>query len=131
VRFLILGTTVPFVYVKDIVDQLASKAPKTITDEVGGVRDDLRDSWSSPGNEEALQEVLDVIKDLLWRRPGLHVVNVSGDIHVSNAFEMWPPGFLRPIYQVTTSAITNRDHLPPILSEVLSMATIDVLPRLG
>jgi len=61
----------------------------------------------------------------------LHVVNVSGDIHVSNAFQMWPIGFPRPIYQVTTSAITNRGHLSPLLSEIMTLSTIDFLPKVG
>ena len=44
---------------------------------------------------------------------------------------MWPPGFPRPIYQVTTSAITNRSHLPTILSEIMALETIECLPKPG
>ncbi len=131
VKFLVLGTTVPFLYMKDLIENLGSKAPKAITDKVGGVRDDLRDSWLAPGNQAALQEILDIVKSLLWSRPSLHVINVSGDIHVANAFEIWPLGFARPIYQVTTSAITNRDHLNPIASQVLAQDGIAQLPVLG
>jgi len=131
VRFLFIGTPVPFLYIKDFWESLASKAPKAITDLATGVRDDLRDSWMSPGNQEALAALLRVLRDLQWSRPRLHIVNVSGDIHVSNAFQIWPLGFPRPIYQVTTSAITNRGHLPDLASEIMSMDTIQFLPVLG
>jgi hypothetical protein len=131
VRFLFLGTTVPFLYIKDFWERLGAKAPKALTDAATGVRDDLRDSWLSPGNEEALKQLLDVVKGLLWRRPGLHVVNVSGDIHVSNAFQLWPLGFPRPIYQVTTSAISNRGHLPDLASEIMSLDTVQFMPVVG
>ena len=131
VRFVLLGTAVPFLYIKDFWESLGAKAPKVFTDLAGGVRDDLRDSWMSPGNQAALGQVLEIVRDLLWRRTRLHVVNVSGDIHVSNAFQLWPVGFPRPIYQVTTSSISNREHLPDLASEILSLDTVQFLPKLG
>lgn len=131
VRVLILGTTVPFLYIKDVLETLGSRAPKVVTDKLTGVRDDLRDSWLAPGNQEALSQLLDVVRDLLWRRPTLHVVNVSGDIHVSNAFQMLPLGFPRPIYQVTTSALTNRGHLVSVASQFMTMGAVQMLPVLG
>jgi hypothetical protein len=131
VGFLFLATPVPFLYIKDFWESLGAKAPKPVTDLASGVRDDLRDSWLAPGNQDALKQLLDIVRDLLWQRPGLHVVNVSGDIHVSNAFQLWPAGFPRPIYQVTTSAITNRGHLPDLASEIMSLDTVQLLPVLG
>jgi hypothetical protein len=131
VRFYFLGNTVPFVYIEDLIEAIGSRAPKVLTDPIAGVRDDLRDSWASPGNREALRQLLNAIRELLWRRPDLHIVNVSGDIHVSNAFEIWPPGFIRPIYQVTSSAITNRSHLPDLASEIMTLDEIVVLEELG
>ncbi|WP_411280754.1 alkaline phosphatase D family protein [Gemmatimonas sp.] len=124
VRFLMLGTTVPFLYIKDFWESLGARAPKALTDAAGGVRDDLRDSWSSVGNRAALEQVLDIVQDLMRRRPSLQVVNISGDGHVSNAFRIWPLGFPRPIYQVTTSALTNREHLSDLGAQIMSLDTV-------
>lgn len=131
VRVLLLGTTVPFIYLKDSVVILGSRAPKVLTDLAAGVRDDLRDSWRSPGNRGALRQILAVLRRLLVQRPDLHVVNVSGDVHVANGFEIWPPGFVRPIYQLTSSALTNREHLPPAASELLTLDAVQFVPDLG
>lgn len=121
ISFYFVGSTVPLVYVKTFWTNLGSEAPKFLTDLVMGARDDMRDSWDSPNNEEALKELIDAIGDLLLKRPDLHIVILSGDVHVANAFEIWPPGFIRPIYQVTTSAITNRGHIPELASDIAQM----------
>jgi hypothetical protein len=131
IRFCFLGTTVPFVYLKEWVEGLLSRAPKVLTDLIAGVRDDIRDSWRSPGNREAFRQVLTGMRRMAVRRPDLRIVNISGDIHVANAFEIWPPGFPRPFYQVTTSAITNRQHLSSLASELLVVPEVNMLPDLG
>lgn len=48
------------------------------------------------------------------------MVNISGGIHLSNAFAFQPDGFSKPIFQVTSSALTNdppsAEGLPSLLS---------------
>ncbi|NJM10294.1 MAG: hypothetical protein HC883_05395, partial [Bdellovibrionaceae bacterium] len=131
VKFYFLGTTVPFVYLNKTVEKLGSKAPKFLTDLAAGIRDDLRDSWASPGNQEALKRLLSGLRKLLWKRPDLNVINTSGDIHVANAFEIWPPFFPKPFYQITTSAITNRQHLPDLLGQIIVEGDLSFDPSLG
>ena len=131
VRYYLLGTTVPFLYVSDSFESVGSQVPKFLTDMMAGVRDDLRDSWSSPGNKEALKKVLSALRHLQLRRPDLHIVNISGDIHVANAFELLPPGFLRPIYQITTSALSNRSHMPDLVAQLIGIGDFAFSPELG
>lgn len=117
---LVTCTTVPFVNMRSWVMELGTRAPDFLNDNViQGVRDDIRDSWTSPGNIDTLEAVLSVFKFFMQKRSDIRVWNVSGDIHVANAYEIFVPGARRPIYQVTTSAITNRHH-PPELVEVLT-----------
>jgi len=131
VEFLIVGSTVPLIYLKSFLVMLGSRAPKVLTDLAAGVRDDMRDSWDSPGNQESLTQLLDALKDIQWRRPDIQIVVVAGDIHVANAFEIWPPGFPRPFYHVTSSAITNRDHAPDLLSVLAQLDRVETHPELG
>lgn len=131
VSLVLLGTAVPFLYLEDVYEALGATLPRAVTNVFVSPRDDLRDSWHSPGNREALREVLAIVRGMLLRRPGLHVVNVSGDVHVANAFELLPPGFPRPIYQVTTSALSNRSHLPPLASEVMEIGAFTFMSELG
>lgn len=56
---------------------------------------------------------------IIERRSDIRIWNISGDIHVANSHEIMIPGIGKPIYQVTTSAITNRHH-PPELVEKLT-----------
>jgi hypothetical protein len=113
-------TTVPFVNMRTWVMELGSNAPDFLNDNlIQGVRDDIRDSWTSPGNIDTLERVLNVIGRFMNRRLDINVWNVSGDIHVANAYEIYIPGVYKPVRQVTTSAITNRHH-PPELVEVLT-----------
>ena len=123
VKFLIMGCGVPFINLKDFVETLGSKAPKALTDMVMGIRDDVRDSWHSPGNKEALKDLISVLRSLQRRRGDIEVVNISGDIHVANAFTFQPLGFHKVMYQITSSALTNRQHMPAIASELLSVGT--------
>lgn len=119
VTHLITCTTVPFVNMRTWVLELVSRAPNLLNDTLlQGVRDDVRDSWTSPGNIDTLIAVLDALVNFTYRRPDVRVINVSGDIHVANAYEIWHPGALQSIYQVTTSAITNRTHPGKIVEEL-------------
>lgn len=131
VKYFLLGTTVPFIYLKENVEAILSKIPKTITDLTMGIRDDARDSWLSPGNKQAMKDLLGSLRKLQWHRPDIHIINVSGDIHVANAFEIMPPGFMRPIYQVTSSAITNRSHIPNRIAQLITAGNWEISPELG
>ena len=63
VRFLVIGTAVPFINLKDIVEELGSQAPKALTDLMAGIRDDIRDSWHSKGNREGLKRLVKILRD--------------------------------------------------------------------
>lgn len=118
VKYLVMGCGVPFINLKDYVELLA-EAPKALTDLLAGIRDDLRDSWTSPGNKAGLKRLLNIIKQLEKKRPDIYIVNVSGDIHVASAFAFQPPGFSKAMYQVTSSALTNREHPPKLIAPMI------------
>ncbi len=121
VKYLLLGCPVPLINLKDFVEILASKAPKELTDLIGGIRDDVRDSWHSPGNKPGLKVIINMIRDLVLDRYDIDILFISGDIHVANAFTFQPPRFPKPCYQLTTSALTNREHLSELGSKFLSV----------
>jgi hypothetical protein len=131
VRYLVMGCGVPFINLKDFVETLGSAAPKVLTDLMAGVRDDIRDSWLSKGNREAFRELLGVLRRLHRRRPSLDIVNLSGDIHVANAFSFQPPGFAKCLYQFTSSALTNRDHPPALLAALIDVGRTSMSGTLG
>lgn len=111
ITHLVTCTTVPFVNLRTWVLSLVTRAPDILNDSVlQGVRDDVRDSWTSPGNLETLSSVLGSYRTFINERPDARVWNISGDIHVANAYEIEIPGAVRPLLQLTTSAITNRMH---------------------
>lgn len=126
-----MGTAVPFVNLKDVVEDLGSQAPKALTDLLAGVRDDIRDSWHSKGNRQALKQLIGILRRLHWRRPDLDIVNVSGDIHVANAFSFQPLGFTKVLYQFTSSAITNRDHPPAAVAALVDLGATTFSEVLG
>jgi hypothetical protein len=120
---LVLNTSVPFVGLRDWVVTLATRAPNLLNDvALGGVRDDVRDSWTSPGNIETLAAVIATLRSFMVDRPDVRVTNVSGDIHVANAFEIRVSGAPRPIYQLTTSALTNRNHPASLIGSIAEIA---------
>ncbi len=123
IRYLIMGTAVPFINLKDFIENLVSKAPKAVTDLVGGTRDDVRDSWHSPGNIGQLKQLIGVLKGLHRQNSKLEIINISGDIHVANLYAFQPLGFTRALYQVTTSALSNREHPPDLLNELITVGT--------
>lgn len=108
VRHLLLCTTVPFVHVIDLVLIIAITYAKL--DDKDSV-DDIRDGWMMNRNRATLDRVLKILGRLQAVRPDIQIVNISGDIHIANAFEIETSYSDRPIYQITSSAITNRDHL--------------------
>lgn len=132
VTHLVTNTSVPLVGLLDWVTTLMTRAPDLLNDVLlQGVRDDVRDSWTSPGNIETLAELLSAIRSFMTARPDVRVVNVSGDIHVSNAFEIHIPGASRPIYQLTTSAITNRHHAPGLIAFVTEIPDAAMIEGVG
>lgn len=131
IRFLIMGSAVPFINLKDFLENLISKAPKAITDLAAGIRDDVRDSWHSPGNLGQLKQLIGILRRLHRQHSTLEIINVSGDIHVANMFAFQPWGFTRALYQVTSSALSNRDHPDETLNEVIQVGTESWSEALG
>lgn len=121
VRYVVLGNSVPFIYILDFVESVAAESALAGTSTGQEIRDDIRDSWHSPANRRQLARLLDILKDLHQARPDLEIVNVSGDIHLSNAFAFQPDGFSKPIFQVTSSALTND---PPSAEGLLSLLSV-------
>lgn len=130
VRFLVMGCAVPFINLQDYVEALA-EAPKALTDLMAGIRDDLRDSWNSPGNQQQFKRLLGILEEFEESRPEVFLVNVSGDIHISSAFAFHPPRFSKALYQVTTSALTNREHPPEELAPLLYQDDVAFSETLG
>jgi hypothetical protein len=121
VRYLMLGNAVPFIYINDLVEALASEMELTATDVGQNIRDDIRDSWHSPSNQRQLSRLVDILRELHQARPDIEIINISGDIHISNAFSAEPEGFSKPIFQITSSALTNRISLSDSVTNLLSV----------
>lgn len=121
VKYLLLGNSVPFIYILDFVESVAAESALAGTEIGQEMRDDIRDSWHSPANRRQLGKLLEILRDLQRDRPDLEMVNVSGDIHLSNAFAFQPDGFSKPIFQVTSSALTND---PPSAEGLLSLLSV-------
>ena len=86
------------------------------------MRDDIRDSWHSPANRRQLSKLIDILRNLHHTRSDLEFINISGDIHLSNAFVFQPDGFNKPLFQVTSSALTNN---PPSEEGILNLLSVD------
>ena len=121
VKYLLLGNSVPFIYVLDFIETLAAEAAITATELGQHIRDDIRDSWHSPANRRQLQQLIDIVRDLHHARPDMEFINLSGDIHISNAFTFQPEGFEKPLYQITSSALTNRVSISETVSNLMSV----------
>ncbi len=121
VRYVMLGNSVPFIYILDFVESVAAESALAGTSTGQEMRDDIRDSWHSPANRRQLAKLLDILRDLHRARPDLEMVNISGDIHLSNAFAFQPDGFSKPIFQVTSSALTND---PPSAEGLLRLLSV-------
>ncbi len=126
VRHLVTCTTVPFISLRTWVTALASRAPNAVNNTLlTGIRDDVRDAWNSPGNISTLTEILAALRWFMRERPDVSVSNISGDIHVAQAYELHIPGAPRPVYQVTTSAITNRHHPPDLVAYLAEVGDVE------
>ncbi|WP_439182720.1 alkaline phosphatase D family protein [Carboxylicivirga taeanensis] len=123
VKFLLMGSAVPFINLKDFIERLGANTPDFVNELVAEIRDDVRDSWHSPGNINQLKKMISIIRQLHRNRPDINIVNISGDIHVANLFSFQPLGFTRALYQVTTSALTNREHPSELLNDLLQVGT--------
>ncbi len=123
IKFLLMGSAVPFINLVDFIENIGADLPDELNDLLGELRDDIRDSWHSPGNIDQLKELIEVLRQLHRNRPDLNMVNVSGDIHVANLYSFQPLGFQRALYQVTTSALTNRSHPSDKLNELIQVST--------
>lgn len=122
VKYLVLGNSVPFIYILDFVESIAAESAIAATDTGMNMRDDIRDSWHSPANRRQLSKLIDILRDLHRARNDLEFFNVSGDIHLSNAFRFQPDGFNKPLFQVTSSALTND---PPSAEGLLNLLSVD------
>ncbi len=129
VHFLILNTTVPLVHANDLLTLIATAGitgplvdPLVLKDD----RDDVRDSWMANGNRPQLVRLLWILRTLQLKRPDIEIVVVSGDVHVAGAFTIYLAGTMRPIYQITSSAITNRQHPPPWKRETIGLSTFNI-----
>ena len=71
-----------------------------------------------PGEVDGLQALFD---HFAQTSPDVEIINISGDIHISNAFTAQPDGFAKPIFQVTSSPLTNRVSTPDSVSNLLSI----------
>jgi hypothetical protein len=129
---LVTNTSVPFVGLRDWVTSMASRAPNLVNDSIlQGIRDDVRDQWTSPGNIETFAAVLGAIRSFMLERPDVRVTNVSGDIHVANAYAIDVPGAPRSIYQLTSSAITNRQHPSDIVGSIVEIRDEEYINGVG
>lgn len=125
-KYLLLGNSVPFIYLMDFIETIASESAIAGSDLGKNIRDDLRDGWHSPANRRQLAKLIDILRNLHHAREDIEFINISGDIHISNAFTFQPEGFSKPLFQVTSSAITND---PPSGSEggILELLSVDGL----
>jgi hypothetical protein len=122
IKYLLLGNSVPFIYIMDFVESIAAESAIAGTDTGKNMRDDIRDSWHSPANRKQLSKLVDILRDLHNAREDIEMINLSGDIHLSNAFIFQPEGFRKPLYQVTSSALTNN---PPSEEGLLNLLSVD------
>jgi phosphodiesterase/alkaline phosphatase D-like protein len=121
VKYLLLGNSVPFIYILDFVESIAAESAIAATETGKEIRDDIRDSWHSPANRKQLSKLIDIVRDLHHARNDIEFINISGDIHISNAFVFRPDGFTKPIFQVTSSALTNN---PPDAAGLLNLLSV-------
>lgn len=128
-HFFILNTTVPFVHANDLLTFIATAGitgpiidPLLLKDD----RDDVRDSWLADGNRAQLVKILWILRNLQIKRPDIEIINISGDVHVGDAFTIHLVGMNKPIYQITSSAITNRQHMPDWKREIIGLSTFNI-----
>lgn len=121
IKYLLLGNSVPFIYILDFVEAIAAESALAGTDAGTNIRDDIRDSWHSPANRKQLGKLIEILRELHHDRRDIEIINLSGDIHISNAYIFQPEGFRKPLYQVTSSALTNN---PPSQESFLNLISV-------
>jgi len=131
IKYLVMGSAIPFINLHGFLENLISKTPKVVTDRIAGIRDDVRDSWHSPGNINQLKQLISVLRWLHRQHATLEIINVSGDIHVSNMFSFQPLGFTKALYQVTSSALSNREHPNDTLNDIIQIGSTAWSEALG
>ena len=100
----------PFLFVVSAVPVLHTRAALVQSDErLGGLGDDLRDSWEHELHTAEREALMKVLFEAAAR--GIRVSVLSGDVHVSAVFAI-EDGEGRRIYQLTSSAITYNLSLP-------------------
>ena len=111
----------PFAFVVSAVPVLHTRATVVNADEhVGGLGDDLRDSWEHELHDVERRALLGALFDAAGR--GVSVAIVSGDVHVSAVFSLDDDRGNR-IYQLTSSPITY--NMSRIQSWVLRLGAAD------
>ncbi|MCY4487795.1 MAG: alkaline phosphatase D family protein [Deltaproteobacteria bacterium] len=111
----------PFLFVVSAVPVLHTRAALVQADEhLGGLGDDLRDSWEHELHTTEREALMKVLFDAAAR--GIKVSVLSGDVHVSAVFAI-EDGAGHRIYQLTSSAITYSLSLPQ--SWVLRLGAAD------
>jgi alkaline phosphatase D len=97
---LMIVTSVPFVHIPEWV---ARKGAQYLPDV------DFDDHWSAPHNLADRGKVVAALRRHLDRPEtnGQKVVIVGGDVHIGAAFALRLVGSGRPIFQLTSSAVTN------------------------
>ena len=94
----------PFMFVVSAVPVLHTRAVVVGADEfVGGLGDDLRDSWEHELHDIERAALMDVLFEAAAR--GIKVAVLSGDVHASAVFSI-EDGSANRVYQLTSSAIT-------------------------
>ena len=111
----------PFLFVVSAVPVLHTRSVVVSADEfVGGLGDDLRDSWEHELHDVERRALLGALFDAADR--GIKVAIVSGDVHVSAVFSLDDDRGNR-IYQLTSSPITY--NISRIQSWVLKLGAAD------
>jgi PhoD-like phosphatase len=119
-RFLLISITVPLLYLRENVVMAAAEAGDAAQD-LFGFRDDARDCWRAGRNAPYLQSLIELVREFHQQHPAVPIAFVSGDIHLANAFTFQPVGFSRPLWQITSSALTTRSHLAEPLRSLLGL----------
>ncbi|MCY4639479.1 MAG: alkaline phosphatase D family protein [Chloroflexi bacterium] len=111
----------PFMFVVSAVPVLHTRSAVVNADEyLGGLGDDLRDSWEHELHDAERAALMEVLFDAAAR--GIKVGVLSGDVHASAAFSIEDDDGNR-VYQLTSSAITQ--NVSRIASWALRLGAAD------
>jgi hypothetical protein len=117
VKSLIISTSTPLAYIMPITEHIGSRIPYH-------VRSDIRDEWPTPNTAPTMEWLFGEFAKLQKVRPEINLINLSGDIHISNAFQLHPRGLKTPLYQITSSSLTNRSHLAATWRKIVSLKKV-------